>query len=279
MPQTLYEFGGAGAVMHLAVANGFPPETYAPLFSPLTARYRVLSLPPRALWDNPPIPATVRTWRDLADDLLAGLRAHDLRDVIAVGHSFGAVASLVAAAQEPQRFRALVLLDPTIFPPHMLLTIRLMQTFELQSRMPLVNGALNRRARFGTLDEAFAYWRGKRLFSDWSDDALRLYTTSTLQSNADGKWVLRWSPQWEARYYQTILTTTWRYVSRLRDKMPVLALRGERSDTFFPAAAERFQRLLPDVQLQTIAGHGHLFPHTAPDATRAAIEAWLGKIE
>ncbi|MDX2139456.1 MAG: alpha/beta hydrolase, partial [Chloroflexota bacterium] len=267
MPQTLHEFGGAGAVMHLAVANGFPPETYTPLLAPLTAHYRVLSLPPRALWIPPPATDTVRSWRDLADDLLAGLRAHDLRDVIAVGHSFGAVASLVAAAQEPQRFRALILLDPTIFPPHMLFTIRLMQTFGLQSRMPLVNGALKRRARFDTLDEAFIYWRGKRLFSDWSDDALRLYTKSVLHPSADGKLVLRWSPQWEARYYQTILTTTWRSVSQLRGKVPVLTLRGERSDTFFPAAAERLQRLLPDMRYSEIAEHGHLFPHTAPDAT------------
>ncbi|MDX2138606.1 MAG: alpha/beta hydrolase, partial [Chloroflexota bacterium] len=55
----------------------------------------------------------------------------------------------------------------------------------------------------------------------------------------------------------------------------VLTLRGERSDTFFPAAAERLQRLLPDMRYSEIAEHGHLFPHTAPDATRTAIESWL----
>lgn len=75
--------------MHLAVANGFPPLTYTPLLGPLTDRYRVVSLPPRPLWSNPPSPETLTSWRVLADDLLAGMREYDLRDVIAVGHSFG----------------------------------------------------------------------------------------------------------------------------------------------------------------------------------------------
>jgi pimeloyl-ACP methyl ester carboxylesterase len=275
MPQTLYEFGGTGTVIHLAVANGFPPETYAPLLEPLTTHYRVLSLPPRALWQDPPLPATMRSWRGIADDLLAGLRAHHLTDVIAVGHSFGAVASLVAAALEPSRFRALVLLDPTVFPPPQMFAIGMMQTFGMQSRMPLVNGALKRRARFDTLDEAFTYWRGKRLFNDWSDDALRLYTESVLQPAQNGGLVLRWSPEWEARYYQTILTTTWGYIQQLRGKLPMLALRGERSDTFMPPAATRLRRRLPDMHYAEIAGHGHLFPHTAPDQARTAIESWL----
>jgi pimeloyl-ACP methyl ester carboxylesterase len=276
MPQTLYEFGGQGAPVHLAVANGFPPPTYRSLAAPLTERYRVFSLPPRALWGNPPPPESVRTWRDLADDLLAGLEAFHIEPVVAIGHSFGAVASLVAAAQKPERFRALVLLDPTIFLPWQMFTLSVLRVFGLQTRMPLVRGALNRRARFANVDEAYAYWRGKRLFHDWPDEAVRLYTAGTTQPDRDGHGIeLAWSPAWEARCYQTILTTTWHYLAALRGTLPILLLRGARSDTLSAQVAARMCRVLPQIRSLEVEGYGHLFPHAAPEATLRRIEPWL----
>ncbi len=276
MSQPLYEFGGQGSIIHLAVANGFPPQTYRPLLTPLTADYRVVSLLPRPLWPQPPDPSSLRSWSDMADDLLIGLRAHGFEQVIAIGHSFGGVASLVAAARAPQRFRALILLDPTVFEPPVMLALRVMKLFGLQKRMPLVRGALNRRARFANTDDAYAYWRGKRLFADWSDEALRLYAESMTRPAEDGTGVtLTWSPAWEARGYQTALTTTWRWVRRLRDDLPILLLRGARSDTLLPVSAARLRRLLPHLTYAEVEGYGHLFPQAAPDAARALITDWL----
>lgn len=276
--QPLVELGGTGgAVMHIAVANGFPPQTYTPLLAPLTARYRVVSLPPRPLWTNPPPPDSVTSWRSLASDMLAGLRKHDLRDVIAVGHSFGAVASMLAVLEEPSRFRALILLDPTFLPPHLLWLIKLSRIFRFEHRQPLVQGALRRRARFATEQEAFDYWRGKPLFRDWSDDVLWLYTRSLTRPAPDGGLELAWSPQWEARYYKTIFTESWRELPKLRGVLPVLAIRGTTTNTFLEASARKFRRVLPAAVYAEIEGHGHLFPHSAPDQTRAIMEGWLGE--
>jgi pimeloyl-ACP methyl ester carboxylesterase len=115
--QPIYEFGGAGPILHMAVANGFPPEVYKPLVWPMTGQYLAVSLPPRAMWPGENPPQTLQSWRDtVAVDLLEGLKTYDLRDVIAIGHSFGGVATILAAAAQPHRFKALVLLDPTILP-------------------------------------------------------------------------------------------------------------------------------------------------------------------
>src|SRR5258705_1942545 len=119
MPQPLIELGGDRtnpAVIHLAPANGFVPQTYLPLLRPFMDTYRVVSLPPRALWGDgqPPPVAAATDWTELADDLQAGMAQFALENVIAIGHSFGGIASILAALQEPQRFRALILLDPTI---------------------------------------------------------------------------------------------------------------------------------------------------------------------
>ncbi|MCA9902721.1 MAG: alpha/beta hydrolase [Anaerolineae bacterium] len=280
MPQSLYEYGGSGSIIHLAVANGFPPETYTPLIAPFTSEYRVISLPPRALWSEPPASESTRSWRDLAEDLLAGLRSHGIDRVIAVGHSFGAVASLVAAAQEPARFRALIMLDPTIFMPGQLTILRMMQIFGLQSRMPLVQSALKRRRHFENVEAAFDYWRKRRLFSDWPETTLRLYAESMTRPAPHGNGVeLTWSPAWESRYYETVLTTTWRYVRQVRGKLPILLIRGGSSNTLSRSVATRLQQQLPEMSYAEVSGHGHLFPHTAPDETRRLISAWLPETE
>ncbi|GAB4481354.1 MAG: alpha/beta hydrolase [Anaerolineae bacterium] len=280
MDYPIYDYGGGGPVIILAPANGFPPHTYRPLLEPLTARFRVVGLPPRALWPDPGPPDRFTSWRQMAADLLAALRAHRLENVIALGHSMGGVASLLAALQEPGRFRGLALLDPTILPPPTLTVIRVMAALGLQDRFPLVQGALRRRRTFASVDEAFAYWRGKRLFANWPDETLRLYAEGLTRPVSDGAGAaggveLAWPPEWEAQYYRTIMTDTWRELPRLRGLLPTLIINGERTDTFTAASLRRARRLLPDAAFVTIAGHGHLFPQTAPEQARAAIEGWL----
>lgn len=278
MPQTYYEYGGSGTIIHVAIANGFPPITYEPLVQPLTSRYRVVSLPPRPLWTDPPPPESINSWRSLADDLLAGLHQYNLTDVIAIGHSFGGIGSLIAATLEPSRFRGLVMLDPTIFTPSRLRLVAVARRFGLMPRSPLVQGALRRRAQFASVDEAYTYWRGKRLFTNWSDKAVRLYAESMTRASPDGNGVeLTWSPEWEAHYYTLFMTETWRYVRKLPKSLPVLVVRGGESDTFLAPAAEKIRAALPQAEYVEIAGHGHLFPQSAPDETRVAIEAWLAK--
>lgn len=274
--QPLVDFGGAGPVMHVALANGFPPQTYRPLLAPFTDRYRVVSLPPRPLWLDPPSPETAPTWRTLADDLLAGFDAYALDALIAVGHSFGGVASVLAAIQQPQRFRALVLLDPTMLPPDVLRQVDAARTAGQDHRMPLVESALRRRAHFADRDEAFAYWRDKPLFADWSDDVLWLYVDSLTRPADDGDGLtLTWSPEWEAHYYRTLYSDIWRDLPALPASLPVLAVRGTTTNAFVEASAVAFQAALPHATMVEIGGHGHLFPQSAPQQTAAVIARWL----
>jgi len=275
MPQSHYEIGGDGPALHIALANGFPPGTYRPLLEPLTDRYKVFCLPPRALWTNPPSPDSAPGWATMAEDLLEGLRAHEVSNVIGIGHSMGGVATMTAATLEPERFRGVVLLDPTVFPLHILWVLGAMRVFGLEGRFPLVGKALKRRAAFDTVETAFEYWRGKRLFTDWDDDVLWLYANELTKPSDDGGVELNWSPEWEAQYYATIETDSWGIVRKLAaTDLPVLLLRATRSNTFFEGPAKAFQRLLPNVTYAEIEG-GHLFPQAQPDETREHIERWL----
>jgi len=277
MIQPIYEYGGAGTIIHMALANGFPPQTYKSLLDPLTAQYRVVSLPPRALWSGIGAPPEqVGTWQELGDDIIAGIRHHGLKNVIAIGHSFGGIASLLAVLQAPELFRGLCLLDPVIFLPQMMDAVKELRKQGTPPRIPLVDGALNRRSRFASRDEAFAYWRGKPLFQDWSDDALWLYTDSMTRPADDGDGLqLTWSPVWEAYYYMALYPYTWDDLRRLNGLLPTLIIRGGKTDTFVTESAEKVRDMLPAATHAMIPGYGHLFPQAAPDATRHVIEDWL----
>lgn len=277
MHQPLIELGGSGSIIHVAVANGFPPETYRPIFEPLMSAYRVVSLPPRALWPEIGSPPEMQTgsWENLANDLLVGMKEHNLTDVIAVGHSFGGVASLLAVLKEPSRFRALCLLDPTIFPPGVMQTIQGLRQRGEPFRLPLIDSALARRRQFDDENEAFAYWRGKGLFSDWSDEVLWLYTRSITRP-ADEGLTLAWPPEWEAYYYSIIYAETWEDLPRLAAlNIPVLVVQGETTNAFAKESFDHMQTVLPNATYITIPYHGHLFPHSAPATTHDIIEAWL----
>jgi pimeloyl-ACP methyl ester carboxylesterase len=275
MIQPIYEYGGAGTVIHMALANGFPPQTYKPLLDPLTAHYRVVSLPPRALWPGIGAPPEqVGTWRELADDLVAGIRHYGLKDVIAIGHSFGGIASLLAVLQAPELFRGLCLLDPTILAPQMMDAVKALRQQGKPPRIPLVDGALNRRSQFASHEEAFAYWRGKPLFQDWSDEALWLYTDSMTRPAETG-FQLTWPPVWEAYYYMSLYPYIWDDLPRLNGLLPVLVVQGEKTDAFAAELAEKVREILPGAAHVTLPRYGHLFPQAAPDATRRVIEDWL----
>jgi pimeloyl-ACP methyl ester carboxylesterase len=275
MPQPLFTFGGHGPIMHIAVANGFPPQTYAPLLQRFTARYRVVCLPPRALWpDNPPVPEQPGSWRSVADDLLAGLRQYDLTGVIAVGHSFGGIASMLAALDEPQRFRALIMLDPTIPKPEWLHMIKEVQETGQTEMIPLVQSARRRRRNFDSVDDAYTYFKSKPLFADWPDETVRLYAESMTRPSGSGL-ELTWTPEWEAHYYRSIYIPIWETLSRLGGLLPTLIIRGGATDAFADESVQQVQSILPAASLVDIPGHGHLFPQSAPDETRRVIEQWL----
>jgi pimeloyl-ACP methyl ester carboxylesterase len=212
----------------------------------------------------------------MADDLLAGLRQHDLTDVIAVGHSLGGVTSTLAAITEPERFRALVLLDPTFLPPVFLTAIRLLRAAGQSHRFPLAKGALRRRARFASVEEAFDYWQTKPLLANWPSETIRLYSEGmTRPSNNGGGVTLAWPPRWEAQIYQTTFTDWQLEIPRLRGLMPVLVLQGTKTHTFTRTSLRIMKRLLPEATYASIEGHGHLFPQSAPNETRRIVESWL----
>ena len=161
------DLGGSGPTLHLAPANGFPSGTYRRLAGLLAPCHHVISLAPRPLWPGSR-PESVPDWHPLAADLVQAMDGMGLSGVAAAGHSIGGVLTLWAAIQRPDLFRAIVLIDPVIFPPWVLRLMAAAHAVGLETRVPIVQGALRRRRIFPGRQACFEHYRGKPLFERWS---------------------------------------------------------------------------------------------------------------
>jgi pimeloyl-ACP methyl ester carboxylesterase len=253
-------------------ANGFNGQTYRSLLAPLSAGLRILAVDQRGHGSSrlAADPEHRRNWLDLRDDLLALLAALDQGPVVLAGHSMGATVSLLAAAEAPEAVRGLVLLDPVIMPRMMAVYAHLPWTSgRLWKRMPLVQGALRRRAVFDSREAAFAAYRGRGAFKTWPEVMLADYVGGGFRDRDDGKVELACAPAWEASNYSAQAHDPWRAMSRLR--CPARILKAEHGSTCRTGDGAVLMRRNPLIRVETIAEAGHFLPMERPDLAREAI--------
>ncbi len=269
------DLGGRGACLHLAPANGFPPQVYLPLVKEITDIVHVVALVPLAMRATTPPPSDL-TWHMLAIEMAAHLRTRRLQRVIGMGHSLGGVMSLLAAARYPDLFRALVLMDPVIFSPLTLWGLRLLRMLGLEGRSSLVQSAQRRRRVFASREEAESRYRRHPFFAAWHPDAFVAYIRYGLRDRENGQVVLAYSPDWEARIFASVPTDIWAWIPRVC--LPTLVLYGEQSDTFRAKALRRLQRMWPHARFVALPGAGHMFPMEVPTRAAHIIRAFLAEV-
>jgi pimeloyl-ACP methyl ester carboxylesterase len=267
------DFGGAGQALHLAPANGFPPEAYRPLADALSAQLHVLGYRPRPLWPGSD-PASVGSWRDLAADMLADMQRRADGPCIGAGHSLGGIITLYVALRRPELFRGLALIDPVVMPRHMLPFLWAMRQIGQHHRSPIAQGAARRRDRFASASEARARYTGRGVFADLDAAALDGYLDGGLRPDGDGV-TLAWPKAWEARIFSLVPIDVWDALGRLR--VPLLIIRGSRSDLLIDRSWRQLQQRLPDARLVELNG-GHMVPLERPAAVAEVIMEWAARL-
>ncbi len=274
--QRVREFGGEGPRIHLAVANGFPPACYRPLMEALRPVGHGVSVLPRPLWPDGEKPRRGITWYTLAEDLIEAFDALGWRDVIGIGHSMGGVITMVAAVRRPELFRAIILMDPVLMDPKVLMLFRVLRALGLGPRLhPLARRARRRRRTWPHREAAAAHLRSRPLFAVWHPAAFEGYLEEGLRPSQDGQVTLAYPPEWEVHIFVNVPHDAWRFVPRI--PVPTLVLRGATTDTFTADSEVRFRRLKPDAHFEVIPG-GHLFPMERPEETAQAIRRWLSDL-
>lgn len=269
------DFGGVGEELVFLHANGYPPDCYRPLLSRLAEKYHVTAMVQRPLWPGSR-PEDIDDWLPLTDDLLCYLEAHHSAPLACTGHSMGGVVLLRAALREPKRFKAIVLLDPVLFPPYFSIPWRLLYKSGLGFRFhPLVTTTKKRRREFDDLDRLFNGFRKKPIFRYFDDEALSAYVKGITCKTEKGPYRLCYSAEWETHLYISAVwrdMDIWRSLPKL--KVPTLIIRGVETDTFWERTGKLVKRKQPRVKVEALERSTHLVPLERPQEVSNIIQSF-----
>lgn len=270
-------WGGDGLPAHFLHGNGFCAGTYTPFIRYLVDDLHILASDVRGHGgsDQPRV-ARVRHWDIFAEDLKILIEQKMSAPVVGIGHSLGAVTTYIAAAQYPHLFSGIVLIDPVILPRRLLWLIAAMKLTGLRGNLPLAKMARRRRRIFSGKQEALRLFAaGRGIFKNWSKEFVQAYLECGLLEKDEETAVLKCDPELEAQIFESIPLNVWRYGEKIR--CPVLAIRGELSDTFLADAAERLKKSIADYELQTIPRSGHFPPMEKPQESANLILDFVGR--
>ena len=271
---SLLDWGGDGPLALLHHANGFCAALWEPVAVALRAHYRVFAMDARGHGDSStPAGDASYGWEHFGRDALAvarGLAEEHGRDGLglALGHSFGGTALMLAASLEPSLFDALVMLDPVLHPPPS-------ERMETSSRaQELAERTRQRQRVFDSREAAAAGWREKPLFAHWTPRAMQLYLEEGLADRDDGRVELKCAPWVEAAVFgQGVHFDAWTPASRVATRS--LLLWAERGN--FPRAAyEALASRMADATVRTAAAD-HLMLMEDPRLVVREVLAFVGE--
>lgn len=255
-------------MLHLLHGNGFCGGVYWPFLRPLVEHYDLFchDIEGHGDSDSPAAysggSAVVRRIPDVITE-----QALPTDRLIGVGHSYGGALTLHAAANHPDLFRAIVLLDPILMPP---LTWSAARIASLLGRNPLANGTLKRRTRWRSESDVMERLRGRGMFKGWTEESLACFAHFATHDEGSER-VLSCPPRIEAAIFRAPLFA-WRALLQVR--CPVLFYYGRRSYPFVGQTAAVAPYLNRCIEIQRHDG-GHCFMLEDPAGAASTVLAWL----
>ena len=138
------------------------------------------------------------SWDVFGQDVSELVQAMDLTDVVGVGHSMGGHSVTQAAANQGDRFKGLVLVDPVIMSPEMYAARD--DYNGLQENQ--VHPVSRRRNSFRDADEMFYHMENRGSYALWDQQVLRDYCDYGILPDPDsGEYELACPPEIEASIY------------------------------------------------------------------------------
>lgn len=261
----VHELGGGSDLPPLLIshATGFHAHCYEEIARQLVDRYHVVGLDYRGHGETAVDPEWEVDWRRFGDDAVAVVdwldRRHD-DPVVGFGHSMGGAALLMAAHRRPDRFERLVLFEPISHqatdPP---LTTEQIRDF------PIVQGALRRRRRFGSFDDAHDNYKDKPPMSLMTPSTLRSYVDHGFRPvDDDGPAVeLRCAPELEAGIFVTgVRNGVWDLLPEIDTPCVVVGGRVEERQPSAQTAA--IAERLPNGRYVLLDHQSHFGPFSHP---------------
>lgn len=205
-------------------------------------------------------------------------RDHRGEPVFGVGHSLGGYLTFLAAAQRPELFRAIVMIDAPVIGAVKGRLLGATKRIGIVDRVTQAGATRDRRAEWASREEAKAHFRGRKLFRDFTEECLDDYVRHALvqrenQAQRENHYRLKIDPAIEYQIYRTIPHDMHRQLGRL--KVPAGFIGGAHSDVLrrVGMAQMRGRGFLK----RRVRG-GHLFPFEHPVEAAAAIDELLREL-
>ncbi|MEC8283691.1 MAG: alpha/beta hydrolase [SAR324 cluster bacterium] len=243
-------------------ANGFPAGSYRQLFQNFED-FDVHFVESLGQFEG----GLPQDWESIADQVLSQMNFH--QPSVGVGHSLGAVVLLYAAAQRPEAFTDIILLDPPLFSWCKRASLWLLKKFGKMDRVTPAHTVLRRRETFSSHQEAFDQLRKRSFFRKFSDEVLTDYVAKGFIAQVDCV-KLRIPKELEYHIFQTIplhFSKSWK---GLKGHLVFASHKGilQQSDR------NELRRALPGFQ-QTALNGGHMFPLEQPEKTAEMIRTLI----
>lgn len=270
----------AGPRLVLSHGNGLAIDAYLSFWGPLCNSHEVILFDIRNHGENPlhGDPAhhhLAQFARDLETVCAAVERELGARPMAGVFHSLSALAAIRHAETHPERWRALVLFDPPIYPRdgHPL------RTEQHASKESLASRARRRTGRYAHPNDFAAQLASIPAFKRWRREAYKLMAYATLKpEGSTGTWVLRCPREFEAQVFdESRDQELWYGVGRL--KVPVKLVCGDPNleDADAPALiGQAIAREFP-IAYEAIPDSTHFLQIERPEECIRAMESFLAK--
>lgn len=257
-------------IIHFAHANSFPAKTYRKLFVCLEDDYEINYLERHA--HDPVFPVT-DGWERLRDELLNELAKRYSAPVIGIGHSLGGILHFLAAIENPEAYKSIVLLDSPFVSRLSSAGLRLLKGANLIDKYSPSRTARFRRNFWESKDEVFEHFRQKEMFKRFDEDVLRDYANYATVEIGNGVKLL-FEPKIEAKIYRTIPHGFSRFRGKL--KVPAAYIGGILSKEARLARLGFMKKHFP-IKFYFTEGT-HLFPLEYPEKTAENIKKALADL-
>ena len=258
-------------------ANGFPPDAYNTLLSSLKNKLKIDSVLLRPLWKTPGTINNVKNWDIFLNDFLSHCKENSISDSIGLGHSIGGNIIVRAAISNNNLFKAIILLDPTIFHPTAIPIAKALNFLDIFKYIhPYALATKKRRASYSSYEEILESYRNKNIFSKINTVQLEEYINSIFKYE-EGEYKLSYSKKWEEIIYLKAALKDyhiWRNLESI--SIPTLIIKPDNNPVLRKKASNKLSKN-KFIDIKTLENSTHLFPLEYPKKVYDLIAEFLLK--
>lgn len=179
---------------------------------------------------------------------------------IGIGHSMGAVLTLLRASRYPKTFSRLCLLDPVLLSPAMIWGARLDELLKSKRKMPLAEQARRRVNGWPDATTAFQFFYRQPFFRSWNSASLNAYIQHGLEKSGS-QLKLKCPPWVEACIFDSVPKNQWSAIRTLKTDTRILY--GAKTFPFIASSVLKATQKNPRIHADEIPGD-HCFVQARP---------------